>query len=398
MTTHRGNGYLRKRDGHEARVSYAELFFDLVYAFAVTQLSHTLLHHLTIGGAVETVILWFAVWLVWQYTCWFTNWFEPEAMPIRIALFVVMLLGLVMAAVLPEAFGERGLVFAGCYAAIQVGRTAYGLFFLKRSSDPLVANFQRLLGWSSIAAVFWLAGGFAEGESRILLWIVAVACEYFSPMFGLWLPGLGRSQTSDWTIEGGHLAERCALFVILALGESILVTGGTIAEAAQWDTPILAAFLTAFVGSIAMWWMYFDTSSRAATEFIVHSHDPGRFGAYTHYVHAILIAGVIVTAVGNDLSIAHPHAGVDIAGAAVLFGGPAIYIAGNALYKRIIYGRLPLSHIVGLALLAVATPFASLTDLLMASFLTTLIMALVAGWEAFSRRHFPVSARSGEPA
>lgn len=394
----RSSGILRRRDGHEAHVSYAELFFDLVYAFAVTQLSHTLLHHLTIGGAVETVILWFAVWLVWQYTCWFTNWFEPEAMPVRAALFAVMLLGLVAAAALPEAFGERGLVFAGCYAAMQVGRTAFGLFFLERSGDPLAANFRRILGWSVIAALFWIAGGLAEGVTRVLLWIVAVACEYVSPMFGLWLPGLGRSRTSDWTVEGGHMVERCALFVIIALGESILVTGGTIAAARQWDLPVLAAFLAAFLGSIAMWWMYFDTGSRAATAFIVHSRDPGRFGAYIHYVHVVLIAGIIVTAVGNDLSIAHPQAVVDRAGAAVLFGGPAIYIAGNALYKRIFYGRIPLSHLAGLVLLALGIPLASYMDLLMTGLLTTFIMALVAGWEALSRRGFPASAGSRETA
>ena len=385
-------GILRRRDGHEAHVSYAELFFDLIYAFAVTQLSHTLLHHLTIVGAIETAVLWFAVWLVWQYTCWFTNWFEPEAMPIRIGLFVVMLLGLIMAAALPQAFGARGLVFAGCCAAIQVGRTAYGLFFLSRSNDPLAANFRRLLGWNLIAAVFWIAGAFAAGEFRILLWIVAVGSEYFSPMIGLWLPGLGRSQTSDWTVEGGHMVERCALFVILGLGESVLVTGGTIAATTQWDFPGLAAFLVAFVGSIAMWWMYFDTSSRAATEFIVHSRDPGRFAAYINYTHVILIAGIIVAAVGNDLSIEHPHDVVGTAGVAVLFGGPAIYIVGNALYKRVIYGRIPLSHVIGLVLLAAALPFAFAMDFLAAGLTTTVILAIVAGWEAASRRRPAVRA------
>ncbi|GLS22688.1 membrane protein [Labrys miyagiensis] len=393
MTAAPGNSsILRERDGHEARVSYAELFFDLVYVFAVTQLSHSLLHHLSWGGALETLILWFAVWLVWQYTCWFTNWFDPEKTPIRLCLFVLMAVGLVMAAAIPEAFKERGLIFACCIAAMQVGRSAFALAQLGRGS-PLTANFQRLLIWSVIAGCFWIAGGLAEGPLRIVLWVIAVGCEYFAPMFGLWLPILGRSHSgSEWTIEGGHLVERCALFVIVALGESILVTGATLSESEAWELPALIAFLVAFVGSIAMWWVYFDTSTRDATEVIVESDNPGQLGAYIHYLHVLLVAGVIVAAVGNDLSIKHPDQPVDIASLAVIYGGPAIYLVGNAIYKRLIYGRVPISHIAGLLALALAAPFSLSTDLLMISGITTVIVLAVAVWEGF------VSRKSRAPA
>ncbi|HET7835974.1 MAG TPA: low temperature requirement protein A, partial [Variovorax sp.] len=114
---------LRTRDGSEAKVRYEELFFDLVYVFAVTQLSHYLLGHLTPLGALETLLLWFAVWLGWQYTCWVTNWFDPRSAPIRLMLFGVMLAGLVMSAAIPGAFAERAQVFAAAFVAIQVGRS-----------------------------------------------------------------------------------------------------------------------------------------------------------------------------------------------------------------------------------------------------------------------------------
>ena len=114
--------FLRRRDGHHARVTNEELLFDLVYAFAVTQLSHELLEHLTFGGLVETVILWFAVWLGWQYTCWFTNWFDPETPLIRTVLFASMLLALILSSAIPDAYGDRGLIFALAYVGIQVGR------------------------------------------------------------------------------------------------------------------------------------------------------------------------------------------------------------------------------------------------------------------------------------
>jgi len=152
---------LRSRDGREARVTYEEIFFDLVYAFAVTQLSHYLLGALTLLGALQSLILWFAVWLGWQYTCWVTNWFDPETLAVRCLLFAIMLLGLVMAAALPEAFAERGLLFAGSYVTIQVGRTLYVLYSLG-PNHALTANFRRIFGWVCIAAALWIIGGISE--------------------------------------------------------------------------------------------------------------------------------------------------------------------------------------------------------------------------------------------
>ncbi|WP_454674318.1 low temperature requirement protein A [Achromobacter pestifer] len=376
---------LRPRDGHEARVTYVELFFDLVYVFAVTQLSHSLLHDLTLMGAVHALVLWFAVWLGWQYTCWVTNWFNPDAIPMRIMLFMVMLVGLIAAAVLPDAFGGSGLIFAVCYALIQVGRTLFIVLHLG-PQHPLAANFRRMLGWLCISAVLWISGGMASGDARLALWILAVACEYISPMIGFRLPGMGSSRTSDWTIEGGHLAERCQLFVIVALGETLLITGATLGEHPHWDIPTLIALLVAFLGTAAMWWVYFDTSSKDGSEAIVHASDPGRIGARFHYVHVILIAGVIVSAVANELVILHPDGRITTPAAAALIGGPALYLLGNGIYKTVVYARFPLSHVVGLVMLAVLAPVSYVTDNLMVGGLTTVIMIVVAVWESRSRR------------
>lgn len=372
---------LRHRDGHHARVTFEELFFDLVYVFAVTQLSHELLHNLTASGVVETLILWFAVWLGWQYTCWVTNWFNPETPRIRGMMFATMLLGLVMAASIPRAFSDRGLIFAGAYVAMQVGRTAFIALQLP-NGHPLASNYRRMLGWVSISAVFWIAGALAQHETRAVLWFVAILCEYVSPMFGFALPGLGRSRTREWTIEGGHLAERCQLFVIVALGETVLASGATLADAQSWDVSVVLALLATFVGTLAMWWLYFGTSSKDATAAITRSDDPGRIGAYFHYVHAILIAGVIATAIGNDLVLAHPHAYPVFAQIAILLAGPALYLLGSAIYKRVVYGVLPKSHLVGVLMLLALTPWAHAVDLLVMGWLTTAVVLVVSFWEA----------------
>ena len=367
---------LRHRDGHHARVTYEELFFDLVYVFAVTQLSHELLHNLTGFGVIETLILWFAVWLGWQYTCWVTNWFDPETPRIRGMMFATMLLGLVMAASIPMAFSDRGLMFAGAYVTMQVGRTAFIALHLP-GAHPLAANYRRMLGWVSISAVFWIAGALAQHETRALLWLVAVLCEYVCPMFGFALPGMGRSRTQEWTIEGGHMAERCQLFVIVALGETVLASGATLADAATWNVPVVLALLATFVGTLAMWWLYFGTSSKDATAAITRSDDPGRIGAYFHYVHAILIAGVIASAVGNDLVLAHPHAHPSTAQVAILLAGPAIYLLGSAIYKRIVYGVVPVSHLAGVLMLLALVPVAFFADMLVMGCLTTAVVLMV---------------------
>lgn len=213
------------------------------------------------------------------------------------------------------------------------------------------------------------------------LWAIAVLCEYVSPMFGFALPGLDRSKTHDWTIDGGHLAERCQLFCIVALGETLLATGATLAHAEVWDVPILSALLATFLGTLAMWWLYFGTSSKDATAAITRSDDPGRIGAYFHYVHAILVGGIIATAVGNDLVLAHPHDALKTAYALTLSGGPALYLLGSAVYKKVVYGVVPVSHIAGVAALLALIPVAPFMDLLTMGWLTTIIMLATGFWE-----------------
>lgn len=151
------------------------------------------------------------------------------------------------------------------------------------------------------------------------------------------------------------------------------------------DVPALVAFAVAFVGSVTAWWLYFDTTGRAGIEAITHSDDPGRMGAAFHYVHVLLIGAIIVVAVGNELSIAHPDHRPELAPALVLVGGPVLYLLGNGVYKTIVWGWFPLSHMVGLAALVVLWVPAFGTDQLMVAGLTTLVLVTVAVWERRSR-------------
>src|SRR5258707_10222401 len=153
-----------------SRVTYAELFFDLVFVFAVTQISHTLLGRLTPLGLAQTTLLFLAVWWVWVYTSWITNWLDPERTPVRILLFALMLGGLVLSTSIPQAFESRGLWFAIAYAAMQVGRTAFLLASIPPSRPSMQRNAIRMLAWLSASAGFWVAGRISGGASRRCLW------------------------------------------------------------------------------------------------------------------------------------------------------------------------------------------------------------------------------------
>src|SRR5215813_11596044 len=176
-----------------ARVTNAELFFDLVFVFAVTQLSHTLLHHFTPLGAVQVTLLFLAVWWVWVYTTWVTNWLDPEQTLVRILLFLLMFGGLVLSTTIPKAFEESGLWFAIAYASMQVGRTAFWLIATPPHRTLVRHNAIRILAWLSVSAVLWIAGGLAEGEARLWFWLAAVVFEYISPAARFWVPKLGFS-------------------------------------------------------------------------------------------------------------------------------------------------------------------------------------------------------------
>jgi low temperature requirement protein LtrA len=374
---------LRSRD-HRAHVTNVELFFDLVFVFAVTQLSHTLLEHLSLAGALQTAFLLLAVWWVWMYTSWFTNWIDPDRPTVRMLMFLLMLAGLLMSAAIPNAFGHEGLLFAIAYTFIQVVRTLF-IVVASRDRDPVIhLNFLRILTWLLVSAAVWIAGGLLTGAERVLAWCVALALEIFGPTIGYFVPGLGRSATSDWKIDGAHMAERCSLFVIIALGESILVTGAT-AAGRPATLPAVSAFLVAFLGSVAMWWIYFNIGAERGSRQIAGAADPGRVAraVYT-YFHIPIIAGIVVSAVADEITIAHPDGHMSLADALVLLGGPALYLGGNIFFKRASAQYYPLSHLVGLGLLLLLTPVASRMTPLTLGTATTVVLIVVAVWETLS--------------
>lgn len=378
--------FLRQR-GHadSGKVGMVELFFDLVFVFAVTQLSHTLLKKLDTEGALQVGLLFMATWWVWIYTVWATNWFDPEKKTVRAALFALLVAGLLMSVSIPRAFTDLGWLFGASIALQQVGRTLAMLAASRGEDAALRCNFMRITLWLAASGLLWVVGGLAAPEARLAWWLAALAVDLAAPMLFYFVPGLGRSTLADWNVDGSHMAERCALFIIIALGESLLVTGATFAELAL-DPVTVLAFLLAVLGAILMWWLYFDHGLEQGHHRIVHSDTPGRHARNNYtYLHIPIVAGIIVSAVGDELVLSHPQHGNPAALAAIV-GGPLLFLCGTALFKWLAHTRPwpPLSHLAGIALLAVLGVLAMALHWppLPAAGGTVLVLLFVAAWES----------------
>jgi low temperature requirement protein LtrA len=381
--------HLRQHNGEEQRATNLELFLDLVFVFAITQLSHLLAAHLTATGAVETLFLLLVVWWGWSSTTWMTNFFDPDAIPVRLVLIAAMLASLLMAIAIPDAFGDRALLFAAGYAGLQGVRNAFALW----ATDPRWTQRRTFEGaalWSVVVGLLWIAGALMEDEVRFGLWTIALVIDYAGPFARYWVPGRGRASVDEWEVETAHFAERFQLFIIIALGESVVVTGATAADL-DMNPSRLGAITVAFVGTAAMWWLYFSFVAAVAQvrlDTTSHRGELARDG-YT-YLHAVMVAGIIVAAVGDEIVIAHPGAELTTAQLLAVGAGPAIYLLGHVAFRLRMTSTLSRKRLTGAAAVVAATATGLLLPALACAALILAAMIGVIVWETVSaHRRWP---------
>ena len=387
--------YQRAHDGSEQKTTPLELFYDLVFVFAITQVSHLLLTHLTWEGAGQAALVLLVVWWSWNYTTWVTNELDPDAIAVRLLLIGLMLASFLMAVAIPEAFGDRALLFAGAYVAIQIGRHTFLTFAAAGPGTVERERSSRILIWFLVAAVFWIAGAVADGPLRTLLWLIALAIDYGAPLCTFFVPGMRRLPMSSWELEVSHFAERFQLFLILALGESIVVTGAT-ASSEDLSAERLGAFAIAFLGTAAMWWLYFDYAAAIAQrrlELAVNRTQTAR-DAYT-YLHVVMVAGVIVSAVGDEIVIAHPGDVLHTAELVAVCAGPAIYLLAQTLFRRRMAGSWSSKRLGGaLACVLAGLIGTFVAALALATLLVAIMGAVIVAEQISGRRR----ATRGEPS
>lgn len=355
-----GESVLReRRAGQAPEVGTIELFFDLVYVFAIIQLSHFLLAHLSGVGILEAGVLFLAVWWGWNYTAWAMNWLNPENVIVRALLAVLMLAALGMSISLPAAFANEALLFAGSYVTLQLLRSAFMVWACR--GQALGRNYAHLLTWSGFASVFWIAGALVPDDLRLWLWLVAVVVDYAAPQVRFVLPGFGSRPEHTWPLHREHLAERNRLVFIIALGESILIMGFALTDV-ELTAPVVAATIIGFFGLVLLWWNYFGFRMVGEREGDPEGrHQTAIARSAFAYAHAVMIAGAIVVAVSIEQVTLHPTGHLDPAVIGCVTGGPALYLVGNLLYIHARTGSVAISRIVVLTLLVLLALFALIT-------------------------------------
>jgi low temperature requirement protein LtrA len=386
---------LRRNARSEQRATTLELFYDLVFVFAITQVSHLLLEHLTWEGAGQSALVLLVVWWSWNYTTWVTNELDPESVVVRLLLIAMMLASLLMAIAIPEAFGDKALLFAASYVAIQVGRHTFLTFV---AAEPHTIERQRagrILTWFVAAGVLWIAGALTDGTTRTTLWLAALALDYGAPLATFWLPGRPRLRPEAWEVGTEHFAERFQLFIIIALGESIVITGATTAEL-ELTTATVAAFGVAFLSTAALWWLYFNLVAAIAQRRLAQAENRTILArdAYT-YLHVVIVAGILLSAVGDELVIAHPTEELPDAELAAVVCGPALYLLAHVALRLRMTGSVSGRRLTGaLGCLAVGAIGTFAPALVVAGLLFGVLVAVIVGDQVAAVRR----RRRGEPS
>ncbi|GIJ29564.1 membrane protein [Micromonospora qiuiae] len=387
MTTGRGIALLRDPAGPQ-QVTALELFFDLVFVFALFQVSGRLAGAFHGAGQLPsvgyTVLLLLALWMVWSLTAWTTTIFDPWRLPVQLVVAGTMFGSMVMAVRLP-ATSERGVLFASAYVAIQVGRPIFLVLAIRCHEQRVGAV--RSIFWSLLSAAPWLVGAFARNELRGVLWAVAIVIDYLGFALRWPTPALGRSRQLEGSFASEHLAERYQQFLIIALGESILVIGRTFS--ASLATAPSTAFILAFVSTALLWRIYFHRAGYLLAEAITAAPQPVRLATSAGNTHLIMVAGIIATAVGHELVIAHPFGTLEATWIAVIFGGPALFLAGRSRFEYEVFGRVSGSRLIGLLALIVLAPVMVLVPPLAAASAATAVLAGIAGTDAVRARQRP---------
>ncbi len=379
---------LRPSDSTRAdRVTYVELFFDLVFVLALTQLSAYLYENQTPLGAFEGIIMVCALWWAWVSTTWVTNWLDPVKLPVRGAVVALGFVALVMSVSIAEAFGDRAWAFALSYVVLQVGRTAFIVWATARHDRRVAHDFALILGWTAAGGALWIVGAVLPHAWQLPLWTAALALELLGTTLGYPIPGRGKVLLRSWDLSGPHIAERTSLFVLIAVGEGLLITGLAFVEK-ESSASSVASLVTAFVTAAAAWWIYFDHGERIGAEAIEASDEPARLArtAYT-WVHLPIIAGIVLMSVGDKEMLSHPDQR-SVSATIVIVGAPMLFLAGTALFRRTLerrWSRAQLIGLVGLVALAGVAFFLPFFDALRLSIAAAVLLVGVAAGETVER-------------
>ncbi len=334
---------LNRMPEQKYEVTPLELFFDLVFAFALSQLSQHLFTHLSWRGAAETLVILLAVFAVWFTTSWSATLVRVDQSRTRWLVLAVMLLGLFMNASVTRAFTTSGWAFVSPLLVIQLGRTVWTL--INSTSSVLREHYFRTLLWLIATTPLWIAGAAVNADARVLLWALAAGIDQIGRWLAHPIPGR-RLHSEHIEFDADHMLERCRLFLLIALGETVFTTGTAIATAPTTLMTLITGTF-ALVGTVALWALGFGRSHRLILQHVEETSDPIR--ASRHAVNAlmVMVAGLITVAVANKEAIARPNGRTSFALSLLLAGGPILFLAAQGWYLWLVPNVRSRLHMMG---------------------------------------------------
>ncbi len=328
MTTEAANGRTRRLSTalrQEDTVTPLELFFDLVFVLALTQCTALMAGEPTWEGLAKGLLVLGVLWWSWVGYAWLTSVVDPEEDAVRLVIFVAMAALLVVGLCVPGAFEDDALIFALAYAVVRIAHI--GLFLLASRDDPLFRKSVVGLACSTaIGSGLILAASFTDGALQGALWGLALLLDMGGPYF---------FGADGWHLAPHHFAERHALIVIIALGESIVAIG--VGAEAKVDAGIVLAASIGMAVAAAQWWLYFDVvfhvaSRRLAEATIGRVQNEMARDSYS-YMHFPMVAGIVLVALGMKKTLGDVEDPLKLVPAAALLGGTAVYLLAHVAFR-----------------------------------------------------------------
>jgi low temperature requirement protein LtrA len=373
----------------EHRVTPLELFFDLVFVFAITQVTSGLADSPTWGGVLRGMLILAALWWAWTGYAWLTSTLDVDEGGVRLAMLAAMGAMLIVALAVPGAFGDDALIFGVAYLLVRVLHLV--LYAVVARDDPdLVGALLRLAPTELLAALLLLLAGFVEEDARVAVWIAALALDYTAPAV---------RDLRGWRIAPEHFAERHGLIVLIALGESIIAIG--VGAGFELTTGVIVGAALGIVVVSALWWLYFDIAAIVARGRLVQASriDQVRLALHAYsYFHLPMVAGIVLFALGLKTTLGHVDDELDTVSAVGLCGGAALYLLGHIGFLFRLTGRVFRRRTMGAIVLLALIPAALAIPALAALALVSAVCSAVVAYEALRYRSDRLQIRHPEVA
>ncbi|MGC4768915.1 low temperature requirement protein A [Micromonospora sp. DT44] len=355
-----------------------ELLFDIVYVFALARLAGrvaddlTIVRHTLLSEAGQTLLIFTAMWMIWSLNALLASTYDPRRVDVQVVLLMTMFGTLVLAVSLPQAFGQRGMIFACTYVAIQLGRSLYLTIALR--GDPAQSFSYRVLAWHTVTGVLWISGGIDGGLGRGVFWTLALGIEVVGAAINWPVPFIGRAPIDRLAgVSQVHLAERYNQFFMIALAEVVLEAGAAVSFPG-FSTDRTITLVAAFVATVSFWRIYFYHVGPGQQASGSPAGEGLQLSRLASYSLLLIVGGIICTAVGFGQVIEDPHPPIDWALVAIIFGGPVLFLIGRS-YLEQEYRNAPRCRMLFIGALALAV--AALPSVLLPPVAVTAAAALI---------------------